>query len=1462
MGAARLKQIAQKAEEVKRKKAAFESVYRKAQEKLALLTKHRIEVPEPDPTVPIREAVRRLDWDEASKLAEALDQTLETVLAQGTENRRTLLGERGDKLFQLGLPLDAESVALYERADEALGRHAWADALGYLESLEGVMAQAQEQQRSELERKIRELVRWSGAEARSAEVLQGLQPCLARALQGDFAGADSCLELQVPERLPEAEARWKELRSECEALCRLAREHGVPTEGLEMRLASSQSLLPLQFVGAAERLAEERAKVEASLRNVFHARVEEYRELLEELKGEGAPVEEFLNALGATSQRLDQAVGPELGPLIQEAIQSLQAPVMGLVAGYFEEIGPLMTEGRRLGRNTIPLVQEMNRSREHLRALQFRPALEAARRALEMASELVADVAGAKEQLEDFRDLVARLSQGGLKEASLQELVGNAEEALREGQLDRVSAYVDEGIREAGRRAVPFLRARLRAEAELLDRLSRRSWPVEPFPTRLRQLHELFEEGKFPETAEGFSRMHRDLRGQMTPFITQRLEEMRQALEKLPGGSDRDEIHRRLAESDLGLKIKEDLELSLGELESAEKGLSEAFARASDQIVEELDRERASLQELGVETDEIKREIQLIRQIFTLGDFLKGSQSSQEVRTRILQQQLVRAEETISRAKLAVVELGKMGLEPEGLRGALTLAGEKVRAGQYREAFREATNIREEAQRIRSTARSVLDVTTGVAETLIALRKAGYPPEELQEFAPQIDEARSAFRALDFEKARALAEGVLQRLERLSARQQGLRELADLEPLLASARRVGIEDPVWEGVLSEVKEGLSGENPTESFDHLKELKENVSETIRGALEEQLHSLEADLRAARAIGMDTVREEGRLRDAYRQLGEPLPVGVVEIIEGLRREFFESKEFQEQERLALGKAHEALEQADLVRAGVKDLKVRLEALDHGGEALQPPERIAQARQLTQEALERTQSQVARTLNNFQSMINRAKMDGALTMVAENLLVQARGLLSSGEPHEALLLAARSESELERVELQHALASNSLLTLESKIDEAEKSSLHVPRAHAELETAKDLLSRGDYAGVLEHTMEGGDMLLAAERARKEAHDLLAQTSRYLDSLEVLGSALDPLREQIAQGQRDLSEGRYPEARRQAESAYDRARSELDGLLSHGRAELEKLRLKARALDPERYARPSGLETAIRAKLEARDWAGALAELSQEESRLKGELRGLLDEERARLEKFWEEEPALSPEESRLREETLTGATQALAEERYDEAGSILERGRTEGASLHRGKLESEFTALEERVLLGERLGVDTTPVMEIFTEAKLDLAAGKNAESQEKRRRSEETLDGLFRQRVPERLQELTSEVAFAREGLGVEVGSLEALLKEVEGSVGAGKFAEAARSLVQVESELNRLKGMHHRLASLRYMIEAALNRRAGSGADVSGLRDRLTSISTSGAGGYDEALQQAQKLLEEARSASG
>ncbi|MDE1819922.1 MAG: hypothetical protein KGJ23_04855 [Euryarchaeota archaeon] len=1406
----------------------------------------------------LRDAVKAIQWEKAEKVANELKEHAEKATREALSSRLSPLRTRSDHLARaLGvLPPEVESAA--KSAEEALKEGKFREAAEGEQTWERELKKSEEGLTRATRERVREVVAWAGEGSRLEEVEKKLEPCFQALSEGDAKTAGPCFEKNLAAALPEGPKKLQQKAQEVQGLVKLAKELEIDAPGLSKALEAARDATILSMDRAAAAIEEAKHSTERELRDRSLQRVKELRAFSETLKEEGAEFSEGAATLEEVLSQLPKAQLEDLKGLVTKATEAVEGPAMSVVAAYIDEVRPRLVEARQLGRNALPAIEEVNKARDAYRKKDFRTAVASAQRALEMVSELVADMEAGHEEVSEFKHLLTRLGTGGLSSPAYDQFVERAEAALRHNELDKMRSELQEGLRVVGRESLPFFRGQLDSCRRVISMVEDRGWSVPELPEKLKSVRANFQEGRFAETAEALSNFRALLRSTVAPHLSQRLEELGKALEEIQDPDSVAGVRRLMAETDIALKVKEDVEQALDKLAQTEKELAVTFAARASSLVDELDEEVRGLGDMGLETSNLRREIQQIHQIFDMGDFVKASRASRELKARLLQQQLLRAEAEVSKAKFSLVELAKMGLEPADLRAGLVDATERVRSGRYPGAYARASQVRGDVERIKTTAQKVREEIGSLAEIVSGLRKGGVGQEELQPILPRAKQASEAYQAMDFDKALTLVSDLKTSLRAVAQRREALKTLAELDALLASSRQVLASEAGWEKDLREAQSKVASGESAEGLEALKTLRPRIVDGVRSGLDAQLKMLEADLRSARSAGLDTSQVEGPLSEARRKLSEPIPTGVAELIDRSRREFFQGRAYLEQAQKSVALAREAVNQGELVRADVTDLKPRLAEMEGRFAAGESSVALELAQRLHAEATERVRTQVTKTLASFQAMINRAKMEGAITAVAENLLVQARNLLIAGKPLEALRLATRSETELERVELQHSLATNALITLKAKLDDARDQGVKAPDAEREVARAEDMMARGDYATVLERTMDGGDFLLRASEQLRRAKEAVEGTSKLLATLSGVEADLSVPKNDLDQARALLAEGKYSESQTLARTAGETARGVVEALIAQRMTDVKGRFAAVQSLDATAAQNFAPLVSRADESLKVRDWKGALDGLSAAKTKLEEGLASLLSGEQEKLKGLWKEVPPVDEADAAARAKVTDELRAARDKADYARFRELLDQAVKDAQSLRRKHLEREVADMESRVLLGERLGVDMTPVMESFSEVKMNLKSGPIEPMMVQLAKCEESLSKLLGTRLTDRSTELAGETAFARDGLSMEVAPVERMLREVETLQGSGDVVGAARRLVEAETELAKRKELHWQLTNTQYMIDQKLATLTDRKVDVGAVRDLLGEALKARQTDYAKALELSQKALDELR----
>ncbi|MCI4367577.1 MAG: hypothetical protein L3K08_07485, partial [Thermoplasmata archaeon] len=589
------------------------------------------------------------------------------------------------------------------------------------------------------------------------------------------------------------------------------------------------------------------------------------------------------------------------------------------------------------------------------------------------------------------------------------------------------------------------------------------------------------------------------------------------------------------------------------------------------------------------------RQIDEVQQIFNMGDFVKASKASQEIRTRGHQQMLLRSEEAVSHAKLALVELGKMGLEVPKIRTEFEAAQTLARDHQYAEGYQAALAVERAASKLRTQAQEVLDGLQTTQELWQTLRQAGIAADSHRE---TISKARQQYQALQFESAQRSLADLTAQLERDRATAESRRLLSESDQLAQDARRLTLPIEPLVAQWAELSEKARAGHGADIRAEAEALHTELIRLLRPVLEEHLKAIEGDLEVAQSAGIEVPKVVEMLGEARRRLAARVPAGVAERLDSARAELVETRGFLEHAQRIAQRAQDALAVAQLAHADSGSFSRRVDQLDGMVSAREYAKSIEMGSALEREIAQGTYHHVSKTLAGFQGMVVRTRQDGSDTSLAENLLRQARTALEEGKPLDALQIAGRSEAELERVELQLRVARGSLEAVDKRFEEAEKEGVRSAPASASRTKARAAFEAKRYSEVLEACIEASDHFAYAQVAHRRAREALDSAERQLQEAERFGADTAEAVPVLQAARSRFGEGAYALATERARESSERARWSIERVYATGIAEVQGLLDSGRKgglvqeLDP--IVGP--LDDAESA-LKVRDWAKATA-------------------------------------------------------------------------------------------------------------------------------------------------------------------------------------------------------------------------------------------------------------------------
>ncbi|MCI4322228.1 MAG: hypothetical protein L3K05_07995, partial [Thermoplasmata archaeon] len=381
-----------------------------------------------------------------------------------------------------------------------------------------------------------------------------------------------------------------------------------------------------------------------------------------------------------------------------------------------------------------------------------------------------------------------------------------------------------------------------------------------------------------------------------------------------------------------------------------------------------------------------------------------------------------------------------------------------------------------------------------------------------------------------------------------------------------------------------------------------------------------------------------------------------------------------------------------------------------------------------------------------------------------------------------------------------------------------------------------------------------EATDQLAVSRDQQRRARDALDGADRQVKEALELGADVDEVVRTLDRARHLAHAGEYPPATQTAREAADMARWSVERLYAGSFASVRSL---VETMATAGMGKDEGVESALAEAENAipgRDWKRASDALDRARVAAYESLERLIVARLRDLEALHGAGLEPTGPESEIRSKALLGIQEARERHDYHLAVQRLSEEETRARTLRASGLDRAVQQLKERVWVGEKLGLDTTPVMELFSEAKSALDAGKYQTVETHVRDANQRLAALVDARLGERRRSVESELVFARDGLNVTLGTLPERLASVEGLVASGDLVEAARTLLAAEEELNQRKALHRELLNIHYLIDSALSKASERRVDTTDARKLLEESIRARAEDYQKALDKAREAL--------
>jgi hypothetical protein len=1442
-------------EEIRARKAVFEAAKKKLDDNIALAHAAGLEDTKfAEKVDAVTKAAHRLAWEEATKLATTYADEIAEMVKKELEERESSIRGRIAALSKWGFPVTEEIRKDTEAMVQLLSENKLEQMIKVLDGLKTKLVALEESSLNVIRELVDGSLQWALPERPSTELKNSLSPCQELLDKKEFSKAAECFDKTLTEKVPEIKAKLEVVMESFQDALSLAKGMDIEyTEG-EKLAAQAADVNSITAYSIGKRAEKETALLDGRLRKEMEKRIVRMKSVLDKAKEHGVDT-------GSASHELEvivdevQRIPPKEGlSRLSHAESLVEEPVLHVVMEHIEEVRSYLVEARDLGRNVDEIMREMNQARTALRDKDYEGALDGSKQVLERARALLEDVDVTKSELMEFKELLSRLEKGGFDTKDFHTFVKKAEDLISKNDFNGASQVLREGARNAGRQSVQYLREQVESIEKILGIMEERHWSYpEEFNARLEEAHLVLSSSQIPEAAETIADLSVKVEETVNSHVNERVEELKGTLEGLLDEQARTYAQGMISDVKSALEKKGNPKATIDSLHRAEQEINVTLASEISRLIIEIEESLKNLEKMGILTEDFTRGAAQVREIFDVGDFVRAVRSAQDLSVSIGQKAASRVEEVLSEAKLALVEVSRTVSEPQSVKDLLEQARADLQNGRYLEAFETAQKSKDTAFQIRTTAQKIVDKISHIVNQLSVLRKKGASVEDLRLLTSKIADVRASYQTLAFEAAETVITEIQTLMDNFSFKIDGKALAEKLRGMLEGSISVDLPNSEWQERLDVASKDLDGKNPQGAAKSLESLAKEVMEKMRPVLEEALKKLGDEVRAARQEGLDTKEVSWLLSEAVAKMKEEYPVGVPQAIVQIRKQFFQSRGFQEAAQKALELAKEAINQAEMMRLDMSHVKDRVAEIEKGFSTSDFGGALELAQKVRDEAEESMRNHLNSVLSSLQGVIVRAKREGTLTMVAENYLVKARSLVGQANPMEVLQLVSQAENELEKVELQHSIAQSSVTVLEDRANNSKEDGLVCNDGVNGLKDAKAAFERGDYSQVLETVLKANDAFQLAENLHRKAKESCQKVTPMIESMKGLGLDTTDAESKLRSAQGDEVLGKYSESDATARSLWEEARTAVVDAVAKRFEEVNSVI----ALFPQGDPIGDELKHILESTHEARsheNWRVVVAGTNDAIDKSKLAIKELQDRQRSRL------KPILKPltdEEKATLDGLERGIDAFLAEGKLPMAGktwTTLKERTDHVISTH---LDADMARLGKDAMMAERLGADGSPVIEKISEARALQQAGKLDTATSRIVDAARILDQAIAGRLPDRLADLRKNIMWAKDRYNVAVSSLEESARTVESLRSSGDMVSAAHSFIETDEELARRKGWQKELVNLHYLIDTLIDKAVDMKKSTSHASELLEeSIRQKAAGQYEKALQAAGTAVAE------
>jgi tetratricopeptide (TPR) repeat protein len=456
-------------------------------------------------------------------------------------------------------------------------------------------------------------------------------------------------------------------------------------------------------------------------------------------------------------------------------------------------------------------------------------------------------------------------------------------------------------------------------------------------------------------------------------------------------------------------------------------------------------------------------------------------------------------------AKDMLVDVRKRGANIEDVRPLLQESRNAMDKEDFKTAIEAAMKCRSQAMRKLEVLQNAYDAISAAATLVAEAKMKGI---NVRNIARTLIKAKDNFKERNYEEARKLAVSSRAEVEQMLLGVRAQEDLLRVKNLVSVGNEGGLDMANMFALLKEVEAAIAKNDAVAALSVIKSIDEELNKIFLAKADQILADISNIITEVEKSGISITGIKDMSVRASQAVIENEAFEAFHYADVAYKEVLRIKDISQKATAIIKASYERINEAEGYHGDASAAKAYLnqavkffklgdfeKAHEFGQKSVEEAE-IAEMRLLT------------RVISDVHSLIASAKKEGVNTALSENLLTRAKQSLDEKKYKDALNLAMKSESELERVGLQQEMASTTITVTETKIQKMKEEGFTCPEAEAIVAKAKEMFDAGDYIQALEMAIQASDALNRASEAFtdiKENFNLMRSAVELLEKCRI---------------------------------------------------------------------------------------------------------------------------------------------------------------------------------------------------------------------------------------------------------------------------------------------------------------------------------------------------------------------